>query len=67
MDEIDFAQKENERHTIRSLKKINTNNEINATGFCLNCYENMSHIMQRWCNAQCRDDWQKRINFRLGR
>jgi len=28
------------------------------TGFCLYCEEPMSDPGRRWCDAQCRDDWQ---------
>ena len=28
------------------------------TGYCLNCGEPISEQGRRWCNADCRDDWQ---------
>jgi hypothetical protein len=28
-----------------------------ATGFCLNCGEPLP--AGRWCDAECRDDWQR--------
>jgi len=28
-------------------------------GMCLNCGETLSRV-QRWCDDQCRDDWQAR-------
>lgn len=29
------------------------------TGWCLNCEEILSEG-ERWCDAECRDDWEKR-------
>lgn len=34
-----------------------------ATGYCLNCGQELlpwSGQPQRWCDAECRDDWEKR-------
>lgn len=31
-----------------------------ATGFCLNCDEPLA-AGHRWCDADCRDDYEKRI------
>jgi len=30
-----------------------------ATGYCLNCDAALHNMKLRWCNAPCRDDWQK--------
>lgn len=60
MDEIDVAQRENERHLTRALSKINTQREISATGKCLNCHEPQADNNRRWCDADCRTDWEKR-------
>lgn len=30
-----------------------------ATGFCLNCQEKLAEGA-RWCDADCREDWEKR-------
>jgi len=36
--------------------------QATATGFCLHCEAEFdgSRRNHRWCNAECRDDWQKR-------
>lgn len=31
-----------------------------ATGFCHNCREPLNNTTQRFCDADCRDDWEKR-------
>lgn len=31
-----------------------------ATGFCLNCEEVVAEG-KRWCDAQCRDDYERRV------
>ncbi|MRJ40786.1 MULTISPECIES: hypothetical protein [Idiomarina] len=30
-----------------------------ATGYCLSCGQQITKSGQRWCNADCRDDWEK--------
>lgn len=30
-----------------------------ATGNCLNCEEPVTKAGQRWCDSDCRDDWQR--------
>ena len=32
-----------------------------ATGECLNCEERLP-MGQRWCDAACRDDWEREYN-----
>lgn len=31
-----------------------------ATGYCLNCGEQLEHN-HRWCDADCRRDWEARV------
>lgn len=33
-----------------------------ATGYCLSCEREITKSGQRWCNADCRDDWEKLKN-----
>jgi hypothetical protein len=33
--------------------------EANPTGYCLNCEEPLHKVGQRWCNSECRDDWEE--------
>jgi hypothetical protein len=30
-----------------------------ATGYCFNCEANLHNTKMRWCDAGCRDDWEK--------
>ena len=30
------------------------------TGACLNCGELLDKMGSRWCDSDCRDDWEKR-------
>jgi len=32
---------------------------VAPTGHCLNCAEAVEHLL-RWCDADCRDDWEAR-------
>lgn len=46
-----------------SIRRIYTKKpalEAEATGSCLNCGEDLTTLGQRWCDAACREDWQKR-------
>ena len=29
-----------------------------AEGYCLNCFEPIVDDFRRWCDAECRDDWE---------
>ncbi len=29
------------------------------TGFCLHCEAQVEDLTQRWCDQDCRDDWQR--------
>lgn len=33
-----------------------------GVGYCLNCGEEINESDRRWCNAECRDDWEKLNN-----
>lgn len=34
------------------------------TGHCLYCGKPTKDIKRRWCNADCRDDWEREFNTR---
>lgn len=34
------------------------------TGYCLSCGKPTNNIKRRWCNADCRDDWEREFNAR---
>lgn len=42
-----------------AMKHINTAREVEATGRCLNCDNALDDPTQRWCDGDCRDDWEK--------
>ena len=58
MDDADITEKNREfverANRYRSLKPIP---EAEANGYCLFCDEPVEKE-RRWCNPQCRDDWQ---------
>ena len=58
-DDIDKAQDHIEREEQMRRKYQLTNLlEAEATGECLNCFEPVP-AGHRWCNANCRNDWEK--------
>lgn len=59
-DPIDEAQAINEAHLERSLKKRRPEGPAPA-GYCLNplCELDLPDG-QRWCDAECRDEWERR-------
>lgn len=52
-DRLELEDKIRKKYTVRPVK------EAEATGFCLNCGEDLPTTM-RWCDADCQSDWQKR-------
>ena len=60
-DEADRSQERMEHE--ENLRRLYTKKlalEAEATGACLNCGEGLHENGQRWCDAECREDWQKR-------
>ena len=55
-DEIDRANDTAQMFLDMGLKQRRPSGP-EATGYCLNCDAPL-HI-GRWCNANCRDDWEK--------
>jgi hypothetical protein len=59
-DELDRAEQ-----AIETMLAIQINNarqpseSVVATGFCLFCESPISELGRRWCNADCRDDWER--------
>ena len=58
-DTVDLAQVQNERLNQAALA-LRKPVAPEATGRCLNCGEPLPDG-QRWCDADCRDDWQRTI------
>ena len=59
MDLSDMATIREEQDTALALK-VRRPEGPHPIGFCLNCGDSLKEGV-RWCNAECRDDWQ-RIN-----
>lgn len=61
-DEFDHASELEEwalKHALHEqAKKAAEARKIHATGRCLYCDEPLPDG-HRWCNAECRDDWQR--------
>jgi len=61
-DLADLAQAQNERLEAVRLQNIRWQagcRPQDATGVCLNCGAKIAEGL-RWCDADCRDDWQHR-------
>lgn len=59
MDEIDAAQAHIEREEEFRRRYFDPNRlDAQPTGKCLNCNEPLKH--KRWCNEDCRSDWELR-------
>lgn len=66
-DEFDRAQELDEklRATSEAAHREAANSlEAQPTGYCLNCNTALHTKTHRWCDAECRDDWQTRENTR---
>ena len=60
-DEADRSQERMEHEeNIRRMYNKKPTLEALPTGHCLNCGEDLQGDTQRWCDAACREDWQKR-------
>ena len=57
-DEADFAARQEEL-ALNISRSIRKPVGPEATGFCLHCGEDLSEG-KRWCDTDCRDQWQKR-------
>ena len=44
------------RHTLATFRKPVP--VLPSTGYCANCGEALNAVA-RWCDAECRDDWEK--------
>ena len=59
-DDSDITQDRLEiEERIRKRYTQKTTQEIDASGFCLECDEELPPA-KRWCNADCRDMWEVR-------
>lgn len=59
-DEADRAQLDEERHFTQALAAARKAGSGPApTGRCLYCFGEQDDGAQRWCDADCRNAWQK--------
>lgn len=67
---MDIIDRANEIAAIAVDAKISLSHsapdEVEPVGVCLNCAAQVPDGL-RWCDADCRDDWQARRNRRSGR
>lgn len=59
-DIADRAQKREEEILEAALKHRKPEGP-QANGFCHNCGEHLRGKGARWCDAACRDDWEREI------
>ena len=57
LDEIDRTQKDLD--FLSEIHKPNLKKEAEPTGYCLFCGEKLTEPNRRWCDAHCRDGWEK--------
>lgn len=58
-DEIDVANEYADRMVAQGMAAINLKPEVEPTGYCLNCGEQVQDN-KRWCSVTCTRDWEKR-------
>lgn len=60
---MDIADRyEQDRAFLEKVYKPNLKKEAEPTGYCLFCGEPIHVKGRRWCDADCRDAWQKEKN-----
>jgi hypothetical protein len=58
-DEIDLADDIISTMLTAQIEKARKQQETaQATGFCLHCDEPITELGRRWCDSDCRDDWE---------
>ena len=60
VDESDQATEVEMRDTQLAIEHARRSVVIPFTGKCYNCDEQLE-TPYRWCNGDCRDDWEKRV------
>lgn len=59
-DEADNANDVVQRSIDATMRTVNTSNEVEANGACLLDHCEMPlPVGRRWCDADCRDAWEK--------
>lgn len=65
MDDVDRTNQDLE-FLDALTKKGNLKKEAEPKGYCLYCYEPLLDSHRRWCNAECRDAWEKEQRLKNG-
>ena len=58
VDDVDRATEQVQKSIEDTLKNIDTTIPKNITGECLTCGQPVDN-KRRWCNADCRDNYEK--------
>ena len=59
-DEVDIADEVAETILQAQIERARKEQEaVTATGYCLSCGEPIADSTRRWCDADCRDDWER--------
>lgn len=59
-DEIDLADEVTETMLKAQIERARKQQQyIPATGYCLYCDALLGDSKRRWCDADCRDDWEQ--------
>lgn len=65
MDEIDKANERAEQFLVHSIACAAKGQALPiATGHCFNCSNGLA-LDERWCDSDCRNDWEARQHKRL--
>ncbi|MFZ4171374.1 hypothetical protein ACEV60_22390 [Enterobacter ludwigii] len=64
MDEVDLASQA-EQMRLEHLLRSRTRGSLPMTGLCHNCSAPLKDV--HFCDADCRDDYDKRLQFHLRR
>ena len=59
MDDVDIATELIERNLALALRVVRASPMLEARGVCLYCEATLDDLTARWCDAGCRDDWQR--------
>ena len=61
MDDVDISNSKQDvllEAQIRNIRE-QAKQSPKPTGYCLNCGEKLDNPLARWCDADCRDEWEK--------
>lgn len=59
VDDANATQAHFDELQISKVRQAAKQMDAAATGYCLSCERQITKSGQRWCDADCRDDWEK--------